>query len=181
MQVTLVFTKRPQTFRSLDFTPLIFSYLNTSRWKYKSFLITSFSYSSRPSSVGFTCTLEYLLSLRFYFLKLHKSYTCTSSLYCLRFSTEKSFFKGLVSSSLGFRLNMGRNHRFLYPPFFFSLPYPYGCPPTPVDLYFIFASVVPLFESLKHFLFRSFTLYLYYSRYFSFVKGFLKNFFQKNE
>ena len=62
-------------------------------------------------------------------------------------------FGVLGYSFLGFRLIMGRNHRFLYPPFFYFLPYPYG--PCQHSLFCwlcsICSSVCPLFCKIETF------------------------------
>ena len=85
-----------------------------------------------------------------------------------------NFHRSLVFS--GCRLTVGRNHRFSYPPFnVFVRRIPTALCRPPVDL-LTRASVCSLIEISKHFLFVSFFLYLYYSTYFLFVKGFLKNF-----
>ena len=52
----------------LEATQIIFAYL-----------LIPFLIPSDSLSVGITCSLEYLLSFRCYFLKLHRSYSCTSS------------------------------------------------------------------------------------------------------
>ena len=74
---------------------------------------------------------------------------------------------------------MGRNHRFLYPPLFGFVAVSLRLLANPHFVgYVLFVHwFVLFFERLKHFLFFSFFLYLYYIKYFPFVKGFLKNFF----
>ena len=84
----------------------------------------------------------------------------------------------LCSSLLYFRHlpHLGKESSLFVPSFlFFSSPHPCGTLPTPVggNNYFIGVSS-RFFERLKHFLFVSIFLYLYYSRKKSFVKGFLK-------
>ena len=81
-------------------------------------------------------------------------------------------------------LTTGRNHRFLYPPFFYyrfaRLPL-CRIPTTACRILRLLRLVhrcfLHFYERYKHFLFRSFFLYLYYSKFFVFVKGFLKKIF----
>ena len=95
------------------------------------------------------------------------------------FEVRLGFFKphgSLSHSFLGSCLQMGRNHRFSYPPFFyfFAVSLRPLCRSFGKTLFVHWGFLRLFFESFKHFLFVSFFLYLYYSRYFSFVKGFLK-------
>ena len=92
------------------------------------------------------------------------------------------------SSLSGFRFITGSSplrvqESSLFVPSFrlFLSPYPYGPLPTPVGSPLSVHRCIlnDLFERLKHFLFRSFFLYFYYSTNFSFVKCFLKIFSKK--
>lgn len=97
------------------------------------------------------------------------------------FSLFALFTLPLGYSILGVCLQMGRNHRFSYPPF----PYSFAVSLRPfvnlsfwLTLFYLFIGLSSFLKDWNIFcLFLSF-LYLYYSRKKSFVKGFLKNFFE---
>ena len=77
---------------------------------------------------------------------------------------------------LGFRLTVGRNHRFSYPPFRFFFRRVPATLCQPLADFLAYCIGFPLFVHFKHFLFVSFSLYLYYTTNFAFVKRFLKIF-----
>ena len=65
-----------------------------------------FSYSVRPCVGRLTCTLEYLLSLRFYCLELRESYLCTSCSFFFLFCSPIFLFRSpaeISSNSLRYR------------------------------------------------------------------------------
>ena len=104
-----------------------------------------------------------------------------------RVSNTLGFFPSRVFTlALGYFIRLsplnGKESSLFVPSFLDLLPCPYGTLPTPLSfgcVLFVHRFIL-FYEKLKHFLSISFSLYLYYSRNFPLVKGFLKkslNFF----
>ena len=141
-------------------------------------------FANLPSAV--ICTLV-LLS------KQYKSFSCTSFHSLPSLSPDGSAFRICTGFRLFFALWLLFYYRVFTPPCAGIIAFrtllsliPFAASlrlfADPCRLTSICASVYPqlfLFESLKHFLFRSFFLYFYYSTNFSFVKCFLKIFSKK--